>query len=1001
MVILCRKGFNFSKFTRRENRFVRNDMMLHRFKKYFQYYYLAVISFLLIFLLTLFVYYDSREQSRLRSDRLFELKTEQAKVAIEGRVLNYIQILKGAKGLFMSSDSVDRQDWKKYVSTLNIEENFPGIQGIGFVSLIEPTRLPQHLAQVRAEGFPEYALHPAGEREVFSSIVFIEPFSGRNLRAFGYDMYSDETRRLAMDLARDTNQPTLSGKVRLVQETEEDVQAGFLIYLPVYSHGFEPITQTYRRKLLSGFVYSPFRVNDLMQNLLGPEFQDLDIEIFDGKLPSRTTILYQKGKHGSYFSQPTQDQLSKLITLNIGGHVWTLYFAAPVDLGSEAEQQLSRLILAGGLVISLLMFSVVWTLSKIRKTNLVKQIITDNATAALFTIDRNGFCTFMNPAAEKMTGYTLEELRHKPLHDYIHYSYPDGRPFPIQECPIGIALSQKKDLHGHENVFIRKDGTFFDVSCSARSLQENGVVVSTILEVRDITEEKKSQMVILESEARFRTMADSAPVMIWINDDSMNTTYVNKQWLSFTGQTLAEAQEVGWLAAIHPDDMDYAVTVYEEALKKKEEFKVEYRFRRQDGVYRWMVVAAIPRFNPNGDFMGYTGSVIDITERMEAEQRVKENADLLQGIFRKVPAVVGLIRASDKTYLLANPVLSRLFNNRLLLGRSLQEAHPEPEEQGLFALVEQVILTAKPMFGKEVAVTIDRQGDGQAIIGFFNLVYQPVFNEKQQVEAVLVFGVDVTELVEGRKELTLINEKLNLKNEELLRINNDLDSFVYTASHDLKSPIANLEGLATVLQESLGGKLNQEDLKVLHLLGLSVNKLKKTIADLTDITRVQKQLTERHEHLLFEEILEDVKADIESLVASSGGRVITEFKMPEIVYARKNLRSILYNLLSNAIKYRSPDRPLLVRVRTKQVGTEIVFSVQDNGLGIKSQHLHKLFSMFTRLHNHVEGTGIGLYMIKRIIENNGGSIHVDSEIGKGTRFTVRFKNTVWEPTMVS
>jgi signal transduction histidine kinase len=350
---------------------------------------------------------------------------------------------------------------------------------------------------------------------------------------------------------------------------------------------------------------------------------------------------------------------------------------------------------------------------------------------------------------------------------------------------------------------------------------------------------------------------------------------------------------------------------------------------------------------------------------------------------------------------MANPVLNRLFGNRPLLGRSLQEAHPEQDEKRLFDLVEQVIESAKPMFGKEVPVIIGQKGDEPASIVFFNLVYQPVFNERQQVEAVLMFGVDVTELVEGRKELTLINEQLNVKNEELLRINNDLDNFVYTASHDLKSPIANLEGLATVLKESLEGKLIEEDYKALHLLGVSVDKLKKTIGDLTDITRVQKQLSDRQEPVLFAEVLEDVKADIETLVSSSGARVLTEFRTPEILYARKNLRSILYNLLSNAIKYRSPDRPLLVRIRTEQVGPHILLSVQDNGLGIKAQQLHKLFSMFTRLHTHVEGTGIGLYMIKRIIENNGGSIQVESEIGKGTKFTVHFKNPVEEAKVVS
>jgi PAS domain S-box-containing protein len=975
-------------------------MILHRLRKFIKYYYLAVATFLLIFLLTLFVYKDYRERARLRSENLFELKTNQAKLAIEKRVWDYIQVLKGAKGLLVASDSVTRQDWREYISTLNVEENYPGIQGLGFAQLLTPEEVGDHVQQVRAEGFPDYAITPQGERSVYSSVVFLEPFSGRNLRAFGFDMYSEPTRRKAMEYARDNNSPTMSGKVKLVQETEEDVQAGFLIYLPVYRNKFDPKTVTYRRKELAGFVYGPFRAKDLMKSIIGKEYEGLDIDVFDGKHPNEASLLYNKNGKSAYFAPVFQDQLTKLTTLHVSGHTWTLYFSAPSDLGGGMERQSSYLILAGGTVIGLLLFSMVWTLSKIRKSNLVKQIITDNASAALFTIDKHGICTFMNPSAEKMTGYSPEEVRQKPLHDLVHHTRPDGTPFPKADCPIERSYLEGKNLPSHEDVFIRKDGSFFAVSCSARSLYENGELVSTILEVRDITEEKKAQLAIVESEARFRNMADSAPVMIWVNDENGKTTYLNKQWLHFTGQSMEEALGKGWQAAVHPDDLEYAQTVYREALKKKEAYKVEYRLRRHDHMYRWMVITATPRANPNGDFMGYIGSVTDISERIEAEQRIKENAELLQKIFRKVPAVVGLIQASDYTYLMANPALTKLFGNRSLLGRTIQEAHPDLEGQGLFELVEQVIQTAKPYFGKEIPVSIARGRDGQSATGVFNLVYQPVFNQERQVEAVLLFGVEVTELVEGRKELTAINQMLHVKNEELLRTNNDLDNFVYTASHDLKSPIANLEGLSLVLKEILEGKLNEEDYRVLHLLGTSVNKLKKTIGDLTDITRVQKELNQKHEPLFFEEVLEDVKSDLGQLLVSSGATVQAEFETPEISYARKNLRSILYNLLSNAMKYRSPDRPLLIRVRTEKEGDHIVLSVQDNGLGIKPQQRHKLFSMFTRLHTHVEGTGIGLYMIKRIIENNGGSIRVESELGKGTTFLVSFKETVAEPTVV-
>jgi signal transduction histidine kinase len=309
----------------------------------------------------------------------------------------------------------------------------------------------------------------------------------------------------------------------------------------------------------------------------------------------------------------------------------------------------------------------------------------------------------------------------------------------------------------------------------------------------------------------------------------------------------------------------------------------------------------------------------------------------------------------------------------------------------LFTKIEEVFATGKPYVGDEVPVTITPTFDGPPMQAYFNLVYQPLKDVNGNVEAVLVFAIEVTELVTARSGLLGANEELSEKNNELLRINNDLDNFVYTASHDLKSPIANIEGLVTLLRDILQGKMDAEDEKVLDMVTNSVNKLKQTIGDLTEITKVQKDLQSKLEPLKFNETLHDVLSDINGLVDETGTRIKIDFDVDAILYARKNLRSIMYNLVSNAVKYRSPDRTPEVQVKTYRQDGYVVLEVADNGLGIKTEHQHKLFSMFKRLHTHVEGTGIGLYIVKRIIENNGGRIKVESEVGKGTTFRVYFK----------
>ncbi len=964
--------------------------MLANLARFVKEHYIAIASFLLILLLTLFVFSETKKRAEERRLKLFDVRATQATESLELRMRDYTQILIGAKALFIASDTVERRAWREYYETLNLEKNYPGIQGIGYSHVLKPYEVKSFERKVRAEGYKDFSIRPASPRDIYTSIIYIEPFIDRNLRAFGYDMFSNPVRRSAMQIARDTKQPTMSGKVRLVQETGQDLQAGFLIYLPVYKKNADPETIQDRQNLIKGYIYSPFRAKDLMNSVLGDDFQDLDVEVYDGTSPSEKSLLFSSDST-LHYGKTDKSRFGKLSTISMANHTWRVYCSARPSFGNSSDTELPYFILLGGLVISMLMSFIIWSLSNTRRSNRLKQTITDNATAALFILDTDGYCTFMNPAAEEMTGYTLEEMQSSTLHEMIHHTHPDGRPYPFSECPIHTTFAVKGSLRAHEDIFIRKDGSFFNVSCAVQPIEEEGGSGYTIIEVRDITEEKRTRQAITESEARFRTMADNAPVMIWVADAFGQCIYVNKQWKDFTGQSQEDSMDFGWQTAIDAYDLPYFESIYKKASAESDGFRAEYRMRRHDGQLRWVVSTGTARFGANGEFLGHIGSVLDITEIKEADRKVKQNAELLQKLFLEVPALVALVRAPDKQYVLANPLYRKLYGNRTLIGKTIREAHPELEGQGVLEPLEKVFETGMPYVGKEIPMAIDRKNDGNIVHGFFNLVNQPLLDAKNKVEAVLVFAVEVTELVTARKKMVAINEELSDKNNELIRINNDLDSFVYTASHDLKSPIANMEGLITLLRDILQGKLNEDDSEVLDMVGVSINKLKQTIADLAEITKVQKELQATVEPLFFGDILQDVKTDISNLISAADASIVEDFQVKEMLYARKNLRSILYNLVSNAIKYRSLERPVKVLVNTYREGDYVVLRVQDNGLGIKKEHQHKLFSMFKRLHKHVEGTGIGLYIVKRIIENNGGKIEVESQLGEGTTFKIYFK----------
>lgn len=306
---------------------------------------------------------------RQRAEDRFRFEVADVTNAIGRRMLEYEAVLRGGVGLFDASDRVTRREWRRYVAALEIDRYFPGIQGIGHSLLIAPSDLADHVAAVRAEGFPDYTVHPDGRRDVYTSIVYLEPFMGRNRRAFGYDMFSEPVRRVAMERARDTGEAAISGIVNLVQETSTDVQRGFLMYLPLYRAGTPTDTVDQRRAAHVGFVYSPFRIKDLMRGILGSGMSDISFEIFDGGSISARTLLHDgDGDEHIHLDDPAhRPKFASTTTIPVGGNRWTLYIhSLPGFVGaSEASQPL--IVAAGGVLIDLLLFYIIASIAGQRK----------------------------------------------------------------------------------------------------------------------------------------------------------------------------------------------------------------------------------------------------------------------------------------------------------------------------------------------------------------------------------------------------------------------------------------------------------------------------------------------------------------------------------------------------------------------------------------------------------------------------------------------------------
>lgn len=864
-------------------------------RKFIHFYLFALIAAFLMLCLTLLIFWETQRRSVERNETLFQIQTENAQDAIEKRLNDYIQILKGAQSLLLVSDTVGRQEWKDYIMSLEINENYPGIQGIGYSIFVEEEELQAFESQIQESGYPEFRVWPREGQEVYTTIVYLEPFDLRNRRAFGYDMFSDSIRREAMIRARDSGHPALTGMVKLVQETTVAVQRGFLLYLPVYKRGTIPLTVEERQSSIVGFVYSPFRAKDLMNGILGQQYKELNIEIYDGEHLEENALLYQQSGIES-FREDDSEQLYKQSSLQIGEHSWQLVFSAPDDFGYGSD--FPWYILAGGLLTTILIFFILYSIANIRRSTYLNAEITNNATAAIFILDPKDRCTFMNPAAEILTGYTFDEMQESTLHQMVHHNHIDGSHFEDDECPIIQSLNRKRALINYQDIFYRKNGQIIDVSINARPIYENGYLTKHLLEVRDITQEKNGEEALKEKNQNLQTLNNIGK--------NLSSELGMKKLLQIVTDSCTELTGARFGAFFY---------------RQKEEEEGRYKLFALSG--------ADPK-----DF---------------ADFPMARNTNILSPTFQGKKIIRSDDISLDPGYGKSNP-----YNGM-------------PKDH----------LPVKSYLAVPVI-----SGAGQVFGGlFFGHPKAGVFDQHAE---------DMAKSIASQAAIAIDNSRLfeaiSNKNKELVFINNELDNFVYTASHDLKAPVLNIEGLLYALDKALKENQTARVPQIFDLMRVSVLKFKETIQALTEVARTNKNLDEEKEIINLPDLLEEVRLSIGDMLEESEAQFTFELSCEQVYFSKTHLRSVLLNLISNAVKYRSSARKPQIFIGCRSTREGIELKVADNGLGIPQNQAAKIFMMFKRYHTHVEGTGVGLYLVKRIIENSGGSIAVDSKLDEGTIF---------------
>jgi PAS domain S-box-containing protein len=412
-------------------------------------------------------------------------------------------------------------------------------------------------------------------------------------------------------------------------------------------------------------------------------------------------------------------------------------------------------------------------------------------------------------------------------------------------------------------------------------------------------------------------------------------------------------------------------------------------------------------YNDQGAIDGIIHYALDVTEHVLARQQLKQNEERLQ------LALEASNMASFNLDLLTNQI-ERSENHHTLFGYDT----PLPE-WNLAALLSHMLPEDQTEFQKNLSQAMNtgvlrlnpriRRADGELRwLEARGRIFYDNAGKPMRVAGVIT---DVTERERARQQLQTLTEQLadtnevlraanaelGTTNQQLTRTNADLDSFVYTASHDLKQPVNNMAGVFEELKRTATFHDPQATILV-EMFETALEQINSTIQGLTEVVQVQRH-SERlpAEHVTLLSLTQKVLQSMSSQSAASKADFQLDFSaVPVVYFARLSLQSILYNLLSNALKYAHPDRPPVIAVRTELTAEGIpTLVVQDNGLGIDMErHGANLFQLFRRFHDHVSGSGLGLYLVNRIVQQAGGRLQVESEVGTGTTFRIYFPITV-------
>lgn len=639
------------------------------------------------------------------------------------------------------------------------------------------------------------------------------------------------------------------------------------------------------------------------------------------------------------------------------------------------------------------------------------------AAGGVALVSISGRILLANRALNEMLGYAGHELVGR---QYVEIVHPDQRNDSLKAI-ARMTSGELPHLQARKRFLTRSGDSLWVLITVTLMRDEHGAPLHFIGHVQNIDQFKRIEEALTESEARFRSLAESAPIGIYQLDLQGNAVYANSRWSEMSGYRFEDSTGLRWLKTLHPDDVERARGHFRAAREQRSGAAFEFRFVRPDGRIVWCITRLSPLFDRNGELRGYVGSNEDITERYLAEQELSRLNTIVAALAAEVPQhglqpflgklLGGVAEALNVRWVsvsLLIPNSNRVRTEAYLAdGKLVENVEYElpgsPCERvinGESLLIED---TAAQQFPQDLMLSHLNirsymgmpliGADGKAF-GLVNVLHdQPMPRSESRLALLRVFAARLAAEIERERTLrdlaalsAGLEQQVAQRTEQLMATNRELEAFTWSVSHDMRAPLRSIDGFVVALEEEELDRLSEQGRGYLARIRGGVSRLNELINAFLQLSRLSSVALHKTDI--------DVSVMAGELLAELAGQqphrqVQCEIEPGLTVYADPQLlRVLLTNLLGNAWKFTSKTTGARLRVYRSASASEPVYCVADNGAGFDMAHADKLFTPFQRLHpqSEFEGSGIGLATCRRIIQRHGGKLWAESRPGEGATF---------------